>query len=189
MCIFYVLYFFMKYFIIWIVILCFYFFLVFASEDSLLTVELSSRWLIIWTPANLSLWSVTPWSTIETNFSDYFWVEDLRWTNTWHYTTIQCDGLYGPSGAMITGVELSGAVVDLVAWLANNTLIYSNLINWTDITEPKLYLYRNNDISNGWKINRYGNKPAIKVTVPSDVPAGSYKGKITYTLYDMPFSY
>jgi len=145
--------------------------------------------LIIWTPANLNLWSVNPWDTIEINFDDYFWVEDLRWTNTGHYTTIQCDWLYGPSNFVITWLQLSWATVEMIDWRTNNTLIYSNLSDRTDITDPTLYLYRNNDLSNNWAINRYWNKPAIRVFVPEDAPAGSYKGKITYTLYDMSFNY
>jgi len=33
------------------------------------------------------------------------------------------------------------------------------------------------------------NKPAIKIDVPSGIATGSYKWKITYTLYDMGFDY
>gem|GEM_PF-3837982 len=48
-------------------------------------------------------------------------------------------------------------------------MVYSNLTSWTDITEPQLYFYRNENTTNpGW-VNRYGNKPAIKISVPSDI--------------------
>lgn len=173
-----------------LLVLVFVFFPVIVNaNNSLVSVEVLSAWLIIWTPENLNIWSVSPWNDKEVNFTDYFWIEDLRWTNTGHYTTIQCDWLYGPSDAIITWVQLSWATVDMIAGKPNNTLIYSNLSSRTDVTEPKLYLYRNNNVSNNWAINRYWNKPAIKITVPSWVPAGSYKWKITYTLYDMSFNY
>ena len=146
------------------------------------------NWLIIWTPSNLNIGAVSPWSNVEFNFSDYFWVEDLRGTNTGHYTTIQCDWLYWPNWFVITGIQISGNLVDLILWLENQTNIYSNLNLWTDITLPKLYLYRNNDPSTVWIINKYGNKPSIKFYVPQDAPAWSYKGKITYTLYDFPIN-
>jgi hypothetical protein len=148
-----------------------------------------SWWLVIGTPANISLWSLTAWSGYVYTFSDYFWIEDLRWNNTGHYTTIQCDGLYGPNNAIITGVQMSGSLIEKIVWITNNTLIYSSLTTWTDITEPQLYLYRNDIIGANGAINRYWNKPSIKITVPADVPSGSYKWKITYTLYDIPFSY
>ena len=161
-------------------------------QSQQVSVEIRGQWLIIWTPANLNLGFVSDWATITRSFLDYFWIEDLRGTNTGHYTTIQCDGIYGPNGAtssVITGIQLSWTSIERILWTDNNTLIYSNLSTWTDITTPQLYLYRNNNISNGWVWNRYGNKPSIKIIVPSGTPAGTYKGKITYTLYDMPFSY
>lgn len=162
------------------------------SQNAQLSLDIQWQWLIIWTPSNLDLGTISAGSTIESNFLDYFWIEDLRWTNTGHYTTIQCDGLYGPDGAtstVITGVELSGAVIEKIWGKDNQTLIYSNLSSRTDITSPQLYLYRNDSVSNNGAINKYWNKPSIKITVPTWTPAGTYKGKITYTLYDMPFSY
>ncbi len=159
------------------------------AQNSQVELSVQGQWLIIGTPNNLNIWSVSEGDTIESSFVDYFWIEDLRGISTGHYTTIQCDGLYGPSDSIITWVQLSWAIVDRIAWTANNTLIYSSLSSRTDITEPKLYLYRNDIVWTNWLINRYGNKPAIKITVPSWVPAGSYKWKITYTLYDMGFNY
>jgi hypothetical protein len=159
------------------------------GTESQVSITLSARWLFVWTPANLNLWSVSPGGTVEVNFDDYFWVEDLRWTSTGHYTTIQCDGLYWSNNYIITGVQLSWINVEMIAGISNSTLIYSNLNSRTDITQPQLYLYRNNSSSNNWVINRYGNKPSIRVFVPEYAPVGTYKWKITYTLYDMAFNY
>ncbi len=158
-----------------------------VSQNQQISIRIHWQWIIIWTPNNLDLWTITSWSIVEVSFWDHFWIEDLRWSNTGHYTTMQCDGLYGEWAAawvVITGVQLSWANVERLLWLENDTLIYSNLVSWTDITSPQLYLYRNNNISNGWVWNKYWNKPSIRITVPDDVPVGTYKGKITYTLYD-----
>ncbi len=183
-------YFYMKYLFIFV---CFLFWCWFVfSNTQKISVVLNWQWLIIWTPANLDLGTVSSGDIKEINFLEPFWIEDLRWTNTGHYTTIQCDGLYGPNtltSTVITGVQLSGAVVEKIWWKDNDTLVYSALSSFTDITTPQLYLYRNDSVSNNGAINRYGNKPTIKITVPSWTPAGTYKWKITYTLYDMPFSY
>lgn len=166
---------------------------VFAQSTSHGELSLKIIWngLIIGTPANLSLWTVSPWTTVQKTFDDYFWLEDLRGISTGHYTTIQCDGLYGPNGYVITWVQMIWPNVVLIGWLTNQTTIYSNLSSRTDVTTPQLYLYRNNNIDTSTLgfTNRYGNKPSIKVSIPSNAPVGSYKWKITYTLYDMDFNY
>ena len=103
-------------------------------------VEISWLGLVIWTPSNISLGSVSAWTTVEKTFNNYFWVEDLRWVNTWYYTTIQCDGLYWPDNFIITGVQLSWNLVELLQWNGNQTDIYSNLDSWTDITSTTIFL-------------------------------------------------
>lgn len=162
-----------------------------TTSDWQLTLKILGNWLIIWTPANINLWTVSPGNTIEKNFDEYFWLEDLRGISTGHYTTIQCDGLYWPNWYIITWVKMMWPDVVLVWWLENQTTIYSNLSNRTDITAPQLYLYRNNNVDTSMLgfTNRYGNKPSIKVSIPNDAPIGNYKWKITYTLYDMSFDY
>lgn len=167
----------------WLVVLCLFlaWFVFWASSK--ISINLNSRWLIIWTPENLNIWIANPGTTIERNFSTNFWIRDLRWTDTGHYTTIQCDGLYWPDDAVITWVQLSWSNVELMAGKPNDTYVYSNLNTWTDITTPKLFLYRNNVVSGG-AINKFWIKPSIKINVPIDVPVGMYKWKITYTLYD-----
>lgn len=180
-----------KSFLISIVFVGIFWWYIFAQSNSQWTLSLAILWdgLIIGTPANISLGSVNPGGTVETTFDDYFWIEDLRWTSTGHYTTIQCDGLYGPGGYVITGVQMIWSLVDLIRGLSNQTKIYSNLSTRKDITIPQLYLYRNNNWTDPGFMNRYWNKPSIRVSVPSNAPVGSYKWKITYTLYDMSFNY
>ncbi len=179
----------MKKYFLFILFVSFFWISFVFSQSKEVSVKVFSLGLVIWTPANLNLWSVIPWNTIEVSFSDYFWVEDLRGSNTGYYTTIQCDGFYGPNNYVITGVQILWDLVELVAWIDNHTLIYSNLNTWTDITIPKMYLYKNDNSMWNYYGNKYGNKPSVRVSVPIDAPAGTYKGKITYTLYDMSFNY
>ena len=154
-----------------------------------IAVKVLGLWLIIWTPNNFSLGTVSQWNTIELDFSDHFWVEDLRWSNTGYYTTIQCDWLYWPNNFIITWILLSWSHVELLNWYPNTTLIYSNLNAWIDVTSPKLYLYKNDNVVNNIIWNKYWNKPSIKINVPVDAPAGTYTWKITYTFYDTSFNY
>ncbi len=162
---------------------------VLAQYSKEVRIEIIGQGLVIWTPSNISLGTVTAWDTIDKTFDDYFWVEDLRWVNTWYYTTIQCDGLYWPDGFVITGVQLSWSSIKLIQWNGNETKIYSNLSSWTDITIPQLYLYKQDNTSKSYNGNKYWNIPSIKVSVPNNAPAGTYKWKITYTLYDRSFSF
>lgn len=143
--------------------------------------------LVIWTPANLNLGSVLPWNQVEKTFDDYFWVEDLRGSDIGYYTTIQCDGLYGPDNFVITWIQLLWNSIEFLAWVENQTLLYSNLSSWTDITQPQLYFYKIDNTPLNYHINKYWNKPSIRAFIPNDAPAGDYKWKITYTLYDMSF--
>jgi hypothetical protein len=152
-------------------------------------VEISWLGLVIWTPSNISLGSVSAWTTVEKTFNNYFWVEDLRWVNTWYYTTIQCDGLYWPNDFVITGVQLLWNSLDLIQWIGNQTDMFSNLSSWTDITIPQLYFYKKDNMPWNYNGNKYWSKPSIKVSVPNNAPAGTYKWKITYTLYDRSFEF
>jgi hypothetical protein len=162
---------------------------VLAQYTQEVQVQIFWKGLVIWTPSNISLGTVTAWSTVEKTFDDYFWVEDLRWVNTWYYTTVQCDGLYWPDNFIITGVQLSWNLVELLQWNGNQTDIYSNLDSWTDITTPQLYFYKNDNVPLNYHGNKYWNKPSIRISIPNNAPAGTYRWKITYTLYDRSFNF
>ena len=169
--------------ITFIVVILFFFGSLMAIDFTKYEVSILWKGVIIGTPYNLNIWNVSTWSEIIYAFTGYFWIEDLRWTDTWHYTTIQLDWLYGPSNSVITWVELKYTNLELLNGSENSTLINTDASNWLDITTPKLFFYRNDFLSN-WAINKYGTKPSIKITVPDDAQAGIYRWKIIYTLYD-----
>ena len=85
-------------FLLSILFVCVYIFV--ALENVQINLEI--KWIGIrhGTPTKLSLWTISysdqP-QEVNASFGDYFWIEDLMWLVTWHYTTIQCDGLIGPS--------------------------------------------------------------------------------------------
>ena len=174
--------------IIWIFIFCLYCWAWCLWQESVqITLYLQWQGLIIWTPANLDLWTINQWTTQEYTFSDYFWIEDLKWNKDGHYTTIQCDWFFWPSNYAITWVLFKANDMELIWWIRDNSTIYSTLTqDFTDITSPKVYFYRNTDLNNTWYLNKYWTKPTIKFTIPTDAPTWTYSGKITYTLYDMP---
>lgn len=156
---------------------------IWSSVSTRLTFTLNSLWVIIWTPDNLDIWSVNTWTFVNKYFSGYFWVKDLRWSNTGHYTTIQMNGLFGPNNSVITGIKLFANSPVLIEWQANNAQLNSIFNDWVDITDPVLFFYKNDNMNN-WYLNKYWVIPSIRIWVPNDVSPWNYKWKITYTLYD-----
>jgi len=161
---------------------------------NLVSVQINWNWLVIGTPWAVKLWTVAAWNDLSYSFEweNYFWIRDLRWNEQWHYTTIQCDWLYQEWWDwVITGVMLRSTEWILLWWLANGTHINQFLQDgdWLDITEPQLYFYRNNWWHNSGVTNIYVDYPTLKISVPESVDTGTYRWRITYTLYDTSFVY
>lgn len=179
----------------WLIILSLLFCLFATSfADNIVSVQVRWNGLVIGTPWAVKLWTVTAWSDVPYVFEwdNFFWIRDLRWNEQWHYTTIQCDWLYqGSWDGVITGVMLRSTAWTLLWWLANGTHINQLLQewDWLDITEPVLYFYRNDGEHSGGVTNIYIDRPTLKIPVPLSTPEWIYRWKITYTLYDMSFSY
>lgn len=159
------------------------------QNSALLTLTIQWQWLIIWTPANINLWTLNPWTPAELSFTDYFWIEDLRGSKDGHYTSIQWL-VYWWDGEII-----SWATVEFSTNSGNFTLIWGatedetfngSLASYTDISEPKILFYRNNNQEHIGYVNRLWFQPKIKVTVPNDAPSWPYTLRLSYTLYDMP---
>lgn len=140
------------------------------------------------TPNNVNLW--TPITSVSQQeiiwqFDDNFWVEDLQGYITGHYTTIQCDGIYGPAGTKLTGVFLKAWNTSpiLMQWSIGNVFIASGLADYVNILTPITYIYKPTDPSNVWRLNQYGDKPRLKIIIPAYSPPGNYSGTIVFSLY------
>ena len=150
------------------------------------------QWLIIWTPANIAALNLDPWDTKDFNFNDYFWIEDLRWSKDWHYTSIQWL-VYWWGGEIITWATVyfktnSENFTVILGTTEGDEDFNRNLTWYVDISEPTILFYRNDNINRIWFINRLGFKARIKVKVPSDAPSWPYSLRLSYTLYDMPIT-
>ena len=161
--------------------------MLFATVNAIdIIVNIKWQWLIIWTPANISLGNFSSSTTV--NFTDNLRIEDLRWSKTGHYTSIQWVVYWWDweivSGATVEFKTNSDNIV-LIWGVADNADFNSNLKSYTDITNPKLLFYRNDNQDHSWYFNKYWFKPSIKINVPS----GSnwpYTVRLSYTLYDIP---
>lgn len=179
------------YWTIWLTIFIFssFFYIAFASIDQW-TLSFSVIWIWIrhGTPNNINLW--TPISSLSNQeisgqFTDNFWVEDLQWYVTGHYTTIQCDGVYGSAGNKLTWVYLKAGNTApvLIQWLTGNVFISTALTNYTNIITPVTYIYKPTNLTNIWIVNKYWDKPWLKIMIPGWTPPGTYSGTIVFSLY------
>jgi hypothetical protein len=140
------------------------------------------------TPNNVHLWTPTTSSSdqeISWQFTDNFRIEDLQGYMTGHYTTIQCDGIYGSLGNTLTGIYLKAGNVTptLLLWNSGNVSIGTALGSYITILTPVTYIYKATDIANAWVANKYWDKPRLKITIPWWTPPGTYSGTIVFSLY------
>lgn len=160
-----------------------------AQNSALLTLTIQWQGLIIWTPENVPL-EITAWETDVFTLSDYLWIEDLRGSKDGHYTSIQWL-VYWWDGEIISWATVkfntnSGSFTLIWGEIEGDESFNTNLTDYTDITEPKILFYRNNNQEHIWYVNRLWFKPSVKVTVPNDAPSWPYSLRLSYTLYDMP---
>jgi len=158
------------------------------SETWTLTLEIKGIGIRHGTPNNVNLWTPTTSSSdqeISGQFVDTFWIEDLQGYMTGHYTTIQCDGVYGSAGNTLTGIYLKAgnATPTLLFWTTGNVSIGTALSDYISILTPVTYIYKSTDIANLWVANRYWDQPRLKIVIPGWTPAGTYSGTIVFSLY------
>jgi len=158
------------------------------EKSGILRLQLQWLWIRIWTPENFNVWTINYSSQeqeVTWRFNDYFRVEDLDSRMTGHYTTIQCDGLYATWWYSLTWIYLKYGNL-------NPTLIYgqtwvvsiSNFLSgYQSITNPITYIYKSTSWGNIWVVNRYGDKPYVKIIIPAYSNTWDYSGTITFSLY------
>ncbi len=166
---------------------CFYF--TFAwTEYWTLSLEIKGVGIRHGTPNNINLWTPSVSGgdqEISGQFSGDFWVEDLEWYSTGHYSTIQCDGVYWSAGNKLTWVyfKAGNSTPILLEWTTGNVLINTWLDNYASIIAPVTYIYKPTNINNIWTTNRYWDSPRLKILIPGWSPAGTYSGTIVFSLY------
>lgn len=137
-------------------------------------------------------------STVTQNVSNTFsagnefFVQDLKWSNTGYYTTLQISTMtWVNTAATIPAANLAISVssnsTSLMAGTANTNVLanFANtLTSQTALNSPITFIERK-DGANGGKIGKYGVLPTIHATIPAFTPADSYTATLTYTLYDV----
>lgn len=158
------------------------------AAQGILTLKITGIWIRHGTPDNAHLWVLTTSPTDQEfswQFTGYFWVEDMQWDRTGHYTTIQCDGIYWPSGYILTWIYLKAGntTPTLLQWITGNVYIHSSLYTYMSILQPVTYLYKTTSPANAWVVNIYGDTPRFKIIIPAYAPPGMYSGSIVFSYY------
>lgn len=140
---------------------------------------------------NFGSYTVSSSSQVRTGaFTSELWVEDLKWSNTGYYTTVQMSGnMTGPGSATIGSGNVSFRVpstgVTLMAWSTNTGVVLSGstLTTFTALNSPITFLQRKNGANFGL-IGKYGKIPELQILIPAYQSVGTYTGTLVYTLYE-----
>ena len=157
------------------------------SDQWIISIEITGIGIRHGTPDNVNLWVLNTSSSDQEfsgQFTDYFRVEDMEGYVTGHYTTIQCDGVHGPVTLTWVYLKAGNTSPELIQGLTgNHVLINSELSSYTNILAPITYIYKETNSSNAGLINRYGDKPWLKILIPGGTPPGTYSGTIVFSFY------
>lgn len=136
----------------------------------------------------------TTTQTVSNTFSagNEFFVQDLKWSNTWYYTTLQISTMtWVNTSATIPAANISLSVSSnansLMAWTANTSVVANfadTLTTPTALNSPITFIERKNG-ANAGKIGKYGVLPTIHASIPAFQAADSYTSTLTFTLYDV----
>lgn len=135
-------------------------------------------------------WPTSVSNHVETaNFSDHFWVQDMKGADAGYYTTVQLSGnLQWPGNEFIPAANLEMRVVGDPAtldWSPNTRVQTDTGIkgNWVSMETARDFIRRDNATNHG-VIGRYGVKPEMRLDIPWFQSVGNYTGTLVYTLYE-----
>lgn len=130
--------------------------------------------------------------TVNGTFSSPFYVEDLKWSNSGYYTTVQMSGnLQWPGSSSIAAANVSmrtttvwSAGITTMAWSSNtNVVVNIAMSSYQTLNTPRRLIERANGANFGL-IGQYGVTPEMQLIIPAYQAVGAYSGTLVYTLYD-----
>ena len=172
-----------------------------ANDPSLAQINLSiQKWtLTIWTEIwNLNLWEVNVSNnTQELSWSfgtNSFWVEDMKWIESWYYTTISVtDLIWSVAGHVISAdnvlLKTAWNEPNYISWALVNeskVVFWNGIKVWHSGSWQVNYFQRlNTSSSEAWRLWKWWDNLQVKVNIPAHTPSDTYRWTITYTLYDL----
>lgn len=118
---------------------------------------------------------------------NYFWVQDMKWIDSWYNSTLQLSWNLVSSGNFISWSNVSFLSVwwiTLLSWSANPRVILdTGTSGYQSMNTARTFIKRNPAVNSG-VIWYYGANINLKVDVPAGQPAGAYAGTLVYTLIE-----
>lgn len=151
---------------------------------------------ISWVDNNvINLWAVTV--SNDTGYvagafgADSFWLSDQKWIESGYYTTLSVtDLVWSGNAAHVIWKEhvfLKTSGVTTITWVnaatAGVTIWLTGEWSGQSMSTAVTYFTRPTN-SGAWMLWVYGDNLQITVEIPAHTLADTYKGTITYTLYD-----
>lgn len=172
---------------IWITIFFVLFFVFCLSQETKIKLEVTPWQITWWVESSwLNLGTVEIWETqkeLTWQFDWYFWVSDLEASDLGWSTTVKCDWLNWSNGWILTWIYMmvDDLSPELLLWVPWNVLIDQNFLNYYSINTSVTYIYRP-AWANFGRINKYWDKPHIKVIIPPYSAPWSYSWIIYFDM-------
>ncbi len=122
---------------------------------------------------------------------EYFWVKDLKWSDSWYYTTIQSTMLRNTTNSWASipaeniRLKVDSTEIMTLAWKINFRVVLWESIGqeYVHLASPRVLL-RRPAWTNLWKIWTYAIAPWLQLMVPAYQPPWEYSWKISFTLFE-----
>lgn len=119
--------------------------------------------------------------------NDAFWLDDQKWAEAGYYTTIQVSDLSWSNNHVISAsnVKLKSTSLNVISWEQGTANIGLSNSAFTTANTALTYFQRTTtNVDAAWRLGKFGDNLQIEVTVPAHTVADTYRGTITYTLFD-----
>lgn len=182
------LFFTIKFCCIIILFICFFSFVGAASTDVPISLTINPWQITVWSPTYMDLWQInlsTNQQNIQWQFSDYFWAQDLEASINGYSTTIVSDGLVWLNWITLTWIYImawNNWSPELLVWNTWNVQINSVFSGdyYSIFNTPVTYIYRS--LWAVYSINKYGDRPFIRVVIPGYVQPWKYSWVIYFDI-------
>jgi hypothetical protein len=160
------------------------------ATDVIVSITIDPWQITYWAPASLSLWSIALSQTSQNKqwqFDDYFRVSDLAWSDSGYSTTIVSDWLIWPNWSIpLTWIYMMAGNAwgpELLLWLTWDIRVNPAMSDsyYSIFSTPVTYIYRP-EASNNWKVNKYWDKPWIRIVVPPYTQPWMYSWTIYFDI-------
>ncbi len=122
-----------------------------------------------------------------TGATNYFWVQDLKWIDSWYNTTLQLswDLVAGANSISWSNVLFrSVGSITTVSGSANPRVVLDWATSAYQALNASRSFVRRNAAANFWVIGYYGANINLRIDVPAWQPAGAYAWVLVYTLIE-----